>query len=96
MAWKGKCLGSNVVLEPIENVQISEGGLNFTSVSDQTQKWGKGKVLSVGESVPLDSEGMPCIKEGDIVLYDKNKSSDFMEDTVSYKAMLYGDIFKVF
>ncbi len=96
MAWNGICLGSNVAIEPIENKQITKGGLDFTKTIDKTQKWGKGIVLSVGESVPLNSEGLPCISVGDTVIYDLNKGTDYIEDAVSYKQLFYNDLFKVF
>lgn len=96
MSFKGQCLGSNVIVEPIENVQLSEGGIDLTHVIDKNQKWGKGIVVSIGERVPLDKEGNPYIKIGDTVLFDKNKASEYVEETIEYKAMYYDDIFKKF
>jgi co-chaperonin GroES (HSP10) len=96
MAFKGKCLGSNVIVLPIENKQISEGGLEWTNVTDKNQKWGKGVVISAGENVPKDKEGIPYIKEGDTVVFDRNKSTDYVEETIAYQAMYYTDIFKKF
>lgn len=96
MSFKGKCLGSNVIVLPTENKQLSEGGLDFTDTIDKNQKWGKGIIISIGEAVPLDKSGVPYIKEGDVVLFDKNKATDYIEDTIEYKAMYYHDIFKKF
>lgn len=96
MAWKGECLGSNVVVEVVENEQISDGGLYFTTIADKTLKWGKGKVVSAGESIPLNGNGLPCIKEGDFVIFDTNKSTPFMEDSISYEVIMYGDLMKVY
>lgn len=96
MAWNGICLGSNVCIEPIENTQITDNGLDFTHVIDKTQKWAKGVVLSVGESVPLNSEGVPCVAVGDTVIYDIHKGTDYIEDAILYKQLFYNDLFKVF
>jgi co-chaperonin GroES (HSP10) len=96
MAWNGVCLGSNVAVEPIENTQITESGLDFSNVIDKTQKWARGVVLSVGESVPLNTEGIPCVAIGDTVIYDRNKGTDYIEDAINYKQLFYNDLFKVF
>jgi co-chaperonin GroES (HSP10) len=93
--WTGYCIGSNVVVEPIENKQISEGGLDFTETIDKNQRYGKGIVVSIGEDAPLDKNGDPYVKEGDTILYDKNKSSKYTEGTIEYVALYYRDIFKV-
>jgi co-chaperonin GroES (HSP10) len=96
MSFKGKCLGSNVIVLPQENKQLSEAGLDFTTVQDKNQKWGKGAVISVGENVPMDKEGSPCLKEGDIVIFDRNKSTAYIEDNIEYQAMYYTDLVKKF
>jgi co-chaperonin GroES (HSP10) len=96
MSFKGQCLGSNVIVEPIENVQLSKGGVDLTHLIDKNQKWGKGIVISIGEKVPLDKEGIPYIQIGDTVLFDRNKATDYVEETTEYKAMYYDDIFKKF
>lgn len=96
MSFKGKCLGSNVIVLPVENKQITDAGVDVTDAVEKNQKWGKGKVVSVGENVPLDKKGVPYIKEGDMILFDKNKTSDYVEETILYKAMYYNDIFKKF
>ncbi|HEY6143753.1 MAG TPA: hypothetical protein VIV55_10115 [Flavobacterium sp.] len=96
MGFSGKCLGSNVIVIPIENKQLSEGGVDLTFLIDKNQKWGKGIIVSIGENVPLNKKGIPYLKEGDVVLFDKNKATDYVEDTVEYKAMYYNDIFKKF
>lgn len=94
--WTGHCIGSNVVVEPIENKQISEGGLDFTDAVDKNQRYGKGIVISIGEHAPVNKKGIPYVKVGDTVLFDKNKATDYVENTVEYKALYYSDLFKVF
>jgi co-chaperonin GroES (HSP10) len=96
MSFSGQCLGSNVIVRAIENEQITEGGIDLTNTVDKVQKWGKGIVVSIGENIPLDKEGNPYIEKGDIVIFDKNKATDYIEETVEYKAMYYADIFKKF
>jgi co-chaperonin GroES (HSP10) len=96
MAFSGKCIGSSVLVMTVENKQLSDGGIDLTILNDKNQKWGKGIVVSVGENIPKDSEGVPYIKEGDTIIFDKNKASDYMEETIEYKAMYYNDIFKKF
>jgi co-chaperonin GroES (HSP10) len=96
MEFNGKCLGSNVIVTPVVNRQISASGLDTTDLEDKNQKWGKGIVVSVGEGAPLDKNGLPHIKAGDTVMYDKNKTTDYVEDTILYKAMYYHDLLKVF
>jgi co-chaperonin GroES (HSP10) len=96
MTFKGKCLGSNVIVLPIENKQISDGGIDLTDAIDKDQKWGKGIVVSVGEGIPLDKNNIPYIKDGDVVVFDRHKATDYVEETVEYKAMYYHDIFKKF
>lgn len=94
MSFSGNCFGSNIAVLPVENKQVTESGLDFTALADKNQKWGKGLVVAAGENVPLDKEGVPYIKEGDIIIFDKNKASDYVEDTVEYKVMYYQDVFK--
>jgi co-chaperonin GroES (HSP10) len=94
--WTGKCVGSNFVAKPIENVQITDGGINLTTVLDKENRFGKGIVISIGENAPLDPEGNPYVKAGDTILYDRNKITPYIEETIEYVAGYYDSIFKVF
>lgn len=96
MSFKGKCLGSNVIVMVIENKQLSDGGFDATFVSDKNQKWGKGIVVGVGEKLPLDKNGIPYIKTEDIVIFDTNKATPYLEDALEYSAMDYNALLKVF
>lgn len=96
MSFKGTCLGNNVIVLPTVNTQLTEGGLDITDAVDKDQKWEKGIVVSIGEDIPLNTEGVPYIKEGDIVIFDKYRATDYIEDAVKYKAMHYQDLFKKF
>jgi co-chaperonin GroES (HSP10) len=94
--WQGKCIGSNVVVEPIENIQISKGGIDLTNAIDKNQRYGKGIVISIGENAPKDENGQSYVKAGDTILYDRNKATPYSEDAVEYVALYYESIFKVF
>jgi chaperonin GroES len=80
MSIKLKPLGNRVVVEPVEQEEVTAGGIVLPETAKEKPQ--KGKVLSVGpgerddegEYIPLD------VKEGDIVLFAKYSGTEIKMD----------------
>jgi len=80
MSIKLKPLGNRVVVEPIEQEEITAGGIVLPETAKEKPQ--RGKVLSVGpgerdddgEYIPLD------VKEGDTVLFAKYSGTEIKVD----------------
>ena len=80
MALKIKPLGSRVVVEPIEQEEVTPGGIVLPETAKEKPQ--KGNVLSVGPG-DRDEEGkrIPMdVKVGDTVLYAKYSGTEIKID----------------
>lgn len=51
-SFHGQALNFCVVLRQIENKNITEGGLDVSMMSDKSEKYKKGIVISIGTGCP--------------------------------------------
>ena len=80
MSIKLKPLGNRVVVEPVEQEEMTAGGIVLPETAKEKPQ--KGKVLSVGpgerdddgDYIPMD------VKEGDLVLYAKYAGTEIKVD----------------
>jgi len=80
MAMQLKPLGNRVVVEPVEEVEITAGGIVLPETAKEKPQ--KGKVLSIGPG-DRDDEGkrIPMdVKAGDTVLFAKYSGTEIKVD----------------
>ena len=94
--FKGKALNLIVVVEEIFNENKTASGLDLSGFIDANEKQKKGRVVSVGEQCPKLSDGTFTLKEGDEVIFDKFKMTNFTQDGIAYILIDYRDIVLVF
>lgn len=90
-----KPLGNRVVVEPIEEEEITAGGIVLPETAKEKPQ--KGKILSVGpgerndkgEVVPLD------VKEGDTVLFAKYAGTEIKIDGKKLLIMRESDLLAI-
>lgn len=94
--FKGKALNLIVIVEEVFNENKTASGIDLSGVVDANEKQKRGKVVSVGEACPKLSDGMFTLKEGDEVIFDKYKMTNFTQDGITYLMIDYRDIVIVF
>ena len=95
MALNLKPLGSRVVVEPIEEEDVTPSGLILPETAKEKPQ--KGKILSVGpgdrdeegKRIPLD------VKVGDMVLFAKYSGTEIKMDSKKYLILKESDILAV-
>lgn len=80
-----QAINQNVVVEKIKEAPQKVGGLELTESQDKDVRYLKGKVISVGEQVPI-------VTPGDIVRYDKHAGHGIQYDDVLYYVIKVTDI----
>lgn len=80
-----QAINQNVVVQKIKEAPQKVGGLELTESQDKDVRYLKGKVISVGDQVPV-------VKEGDIVRYDKHAGHGIQYDNVLYYVIKVTDI----
>jgi chaperonin GroES len=95
MAVNLKPLGSRVVVEPIEQEEVTPGGIVLPETAKEKPQ--KGKVLSIG-SGDRDDEGkrIPMdVKVGDTVLYAKYSGTEIKLDSKKLLILREADILAI-
>jgi chaperonin GroES len=95
MALKLKPLGSRVVIEPIEQEDITPSGLILPETAKEKPQ--KGKILSIGPG-DRDEEGkrIPMdVKAGDVVLFAKYSGTEIKLDSTKYLIIKESDILAI-
>ena len=95
MALNLKPLGSRVVVEPIEEEDVTPSGLILPETAKEKPQ--KGKILSVGpgdrdeegKRIPLD------VKVGDMVLFAKYSGTEIKMDSKKYLILKESDILAI-
>jgi chaperonin GroES len=95
MAVNLKPLGSRVVVEPIEQEEVTPGGIVLPETAKEKPQ--KGKVLSIGagdrddegKRIPLD------VKVGDTVLYAKYSGTEIKLDSKKLLILREADILAI-
>jgi chaperonin GroES len=92
MAISIKPLGNRIVVEPIEEEEITAGGIVLPETAKEKPQ--KGKVLAVGPGERNDDgEYMPLeVKEGDTVLFAKYSGTEIKYDGKKLLIMRENDI----
>ena len=92
MAISIKPLGNRIVVEPIEEEEITAGGIVLPETAKEKPQ--KGKVLAVGPGERNDEgEYMPLeVKEGDTVLFAKYSGTEIKYDGKKLLIMRENDI----
>lgn len=80
-----QAINQNVVVQKIKEAPQKVGGLELTESQDKDVRYLKGKVISVGDQVPV-------VKKGDIVRYDKHAGHGIQYDNVLYYVIKVTDI----
>lgn len=94
--FKGKALNLIVVVEEVFNENKTASGFDLSSVVDANEKQKRGKVVSIGEGCPKLSDGSFTLKEGDEIIFDKFKMTNFTQNGTAYILIDYRDIVIVF
>lgn len=94
--FKGRALNLVVIVEEVFNENKTASGFDLSSVVDANEKQKRGKVVSVGEQCPKLSDGSYTLKEGDEVIFDKYKMTNFTQNGNPYLLIDYRDIVIVF
>ncbi|MFW5714109.1 MAG: co-chaperone GroES [Brevefilum sp.] len=92
MAISIKPLGNRIVVEPIEEEEITAGGIVLPETAKEKPQ--KGKVLAVGPGERTDKgEYMPLeVEEGDKVLFAKYSGTEIKYDGKKLLIMRENDI----
>ena len=83
---KIKALGRSVIVKEIVN-ELVVGEYNFENKEDKNDKFAKGEILSITSMVTKDENGNAEVKKGDVVMYERHKSTPIV---------LNGDVYSVF
>lgn len=95
MAFNLKPLGSRVVVEPLEENEVTAGGIVLPETAKEKPQ--KGVVLSVGPGdrdekgnrIPMD------VKEGDTVLFAKYGGTEIKIETKKYLILRESDLLAI-
>ncbi len=95
MALKLKPLGSRLVVEPIEQEDVTASGIVLPETAKEKPQ--KGKVLSIGEGdrdesgkrIPMD------VKTGDTVLFAKYSGTEIKMDSKKYLILKESDVLAI-
>ena len=74
-----------VIIDKIKEAPKKVGGLELTESQDKDVRYLKGKVISVGDQVPV-------VKKNDIVRYDKHAGHGIQYDDTLYYVIKVSDI----
>ena len=74
-----------LVVDKIKEAPKKVGGLELTESQDNDVRYLKGKVISVGDQVPI-------VKKGDIVRYDKHQGYGIHYDEKLYYVIKISDV----
>jgi chaperonin GroES len=90
-----KAVQDKVIVEPIEEDQVSSSGLVLTTLSKETPD--QGTIVAVGPGILLgDGEMMvPEVEVGQKVIFSKYGGTDVEHEGKSYKILPYRDILAV-
>ena len=94
--FKGRALNTVVIVKETNLENKTKSGIDLSGIIDANEKQKKGIVVSVGEFCPKLSDGSFTIKEGDEVIFDKFKITEFTQDGVAYLLIHYPDIVLVY
>ena len=94
--FKGRALNTVVIVKETNLENKTKSGIDLSGIIDANEKQKKGIVVSVGEFCPKLSDGSFTIKEGDEVIFDKFKITEFTQDGVTYLLIHYPDIVLVY
>ena len=95
MSLKLKPLGNRVVLEPVEQEEVTSGGIVLPETAKEKPQ--KGKVLSVGPG-ERDDDGkfIPMeVKEGDTVLFAKYSGTEIKVEGKKLLIMRESDLLAI-
>ncbi len=95
MALKLKPLGSRLVVEPIEQEDVTASGIVLPETAKEKPQ--KGKVLSIGDGdrdeagkrIPMD------VKSGDTVLFAKYSGTEIKMDQKKYLILKESDVLAI-
>ena len=90
-----KAVQDKVIVEPIEEEQVSSSGLVLTTLNKETPD--QGTIVAVGPGIMLgDGEMMvPEVEVGQKVIFSKYGGTDVEHEGKSYKILPYRDILAV-
>lgn len=80
-----QAVNSYVIVDKIKEEPKMVGGLEILESQNKEIRYLKGRVISVGEKVPV-------VKEGDTVFYDKHAGHSIEADSKLYYVIRDGDI----
>lgn len=105
--FKGRALNTVVIVQEVFAENKTAAGIDISGIIDANEKQKRGKVVSVGELCPRKKSNYfsrfmflnfflqklsYTIKEGDEVIFDKFKMTNFTQDGVAYIMIDYRDI----
>jgi len=90
--FEGQALNYVVIVEEVDNENITASGLDLTGIVDANEKQKKGRVVSVGTECPRLQDGKQTISIGDDVIFDKFKMNIFTQNGKQYIMVMYSDL----
>ena len=90
-----KAVEDKVIVEPIEDEQVSSSGLVLTTLNKETPD--QGVIIDVGPGILLGNGQMmvPDVEIGQTVIFSKYGGTDVEHDGKTYKILAYRDILAV-
>ena len=95
MALKLQPLADRVIVKPMEEEEVSKGGIILPDTAKEKPQ--KGEVVAVGPG-RLDDSGKriaPEIKKGDKVIYQKYAGSELKQGDIEYLILRESDILAI-
>lgn len=87
-------LNYNVIVKVVDSKNVTESGLDISSVTTKDEKYRSGIVLAIGNLITSEIPDAK-ISVNCQVLFDNYKGSDVTIDGVTYKSILYSDLLLV-
>lgn len=90
-----KAVEDKVIVEPIEEEQVSSSGLVLTNLNKEIPD--QGVIVGVGPGILLGNGQMmiPDVEVGQTVIFSKYGGTDVEHDGKTYKILAYRDILAV-
>ena len=80
-----QAINDYVIVDIIKEGPKKVGGLILTDETDETNRYRKANIISVGSDVPI-------VNKGDVIYYDGVSGHDIAYDNVMYKVIRARDI----
>lgn len=84
-------LNYNVIVKEVESKNVTDSGIDISSISDKSEKYKTGVVLAIGNLITSEIPDAK-ISVNCQVLFDEYKSSKITINGIEYRNVLYADL----